>query len=106
MSFKDDVRQDIRDVFENANEFMDVHTINGKEMPASVDDLELAHRDQKRGTVDGAYKKRILIYVSGETFGRLPAANAVLHMDKTTYVVREAHNESGMYAITLEVARS
>ena len=46
LTFKSAIEQDNKEVFLNALEFADSHTINGKQMPAIVDDNELLERDK------------------------------------------------------------
>lgn len=107
MGFKDDIADDIQKVFENETECMDIHRIDGRDMLASVDDMELLHREKNgKNSVDGIYKKKVLLYVAGKTFGPLPAANRILSMDGKKYLVKETHNEDGMYSIVLEVMQS
>ena len=37
MSFKDQIKQDLSDVFLNLDEFADLHRIEGKEVPVVID---------------------------------------------------------------------
>lgn len=37
MSFKDQIKQDLSDVFLNLDEFADIHRIEGKEVPVVID---------------------------------------------------------------------
>ena len=37
MSFKDQINQDLSDIFLNLNEFADLHRIEGKEVPVVID---------------------------------------------------------------------
>lgn len=37
MSFRDQIKQDLSDVFLNLNEFADLHRIEGKEVPVVID---------------------------------------------------------------------
>lgn len=37
MSFKDQIKQDLSDVFLNLDEFADLHRIEGKEVPVAID---------------------------------------------------------------------
>lgn len=107
MSFKDDVKSDIDTVFENSEEFMELHRIDGREMLASIDEMELLFREKKKNSnVDGVHRKKILLFVAGKTFGPLPAASRVMELDRKKYIVKEAHDEDGMYSIILEVANS
>ena len=107
MSFKDDVRDDIRDTMLDMDEFAEVHMIDGREMSAVVDEIDSMYRNRSLSSrADGFYKKRFILAVSAEDFGELPAADRILLLDRKNYLVKEAHNEMGMYLITLEVARA
>ena len=37
MSFKDQIKQDLSDIFLNLDEFADLHRIEGKEVPVVID---------------------------------------------------------------------
>lgn len=108
MGFKDDVAADIQGTFLNDTELADLHTIDGVEMLASIDDYEAA----KRGTIykkfqatheTGTHIKKCILYVSMKDLKRLPAINNIMTVDKKKYIVAGASNESGMAELTLEV---
>ena len=42
MSFKDQIKQDLSDVFLNLDEFADLHRIEGKEVPVVIDSYIMA----------------------------------------------------------------
>ena len=53
------------------------HTINGKKMPALVDNNELIEREKKaKSDMDGVNTKQTLIYVWARGFWRFVAAAA------------------------------
>ena len=63
LTFKSAIEQDNKEVFLNAQEFADGHTINGKQMPAIVDDNELLERDKAHllnADISGLYYSRRL----------------------------------------------
>ena len=107
-SFKDQIAADIFGTFLNAQEFADIHTINGKEMTVVLDDNELLERDKSRlGThVDGLYKSRRLIYVAREEFGPRPAIGAMMSLDGRQYKVTDCTEEAGVLAIELGATRT
>ena len=107
MSFHDDIANDIDNVFLNEDEFAESHLIDGNEMLASVDEFGLFARDRRSNSLERLFhKKNIVLYVSEKNFGKLPAVDRILILDGKRYVVKHAANESGVYAITLEVAHS
>ena len=46
MSFKDVIASDVHDTFMNADEFSDMHDLNGKMMPVQVDSNEQIERKE------------------------------------------------------------
>ena len=64
MTFKEIVKNDVRQVFMNLDEFSETHTINGKEMPVQIDSNEQIEREKRLNqNMDGIYKNQKLIYV-------------------------------------------
>lgn len=102
MGFKEIIKADINNVFLNNDEFSDMHMINGNEMPAIIDEMELNEREKKLMVRDGTYKKQKLIYVSAENYGNPPKINRPFDLDGRGYLVKEVTEEDGMYSITLE----
>lgn len=107
MTFKEIVKNDVRQVFMNTDEFSETHTINGKEMPVQIDSNEQIEREKRMNqNMDGIYKNQKLIYVSAEDFGALPKQGAMLNMDGKMYKVEDAIHEDGVYSITLGANRA
>lgn len=107
MTFKEIVKNDVRQVFMNTDEFSETHTINGKEMPVQIDSNEQIEREKRMNqNMDGIYKNQKLIYVSAEDFGALPKQGAMLNMDGRMYKVEDAIHEDGVYSITLGANRA
>lgn len=68
MTFKEIVKNDVRQVFMNLDEFSETHTINGKEMPVQIDSNEQIEREKRLNqNMDGIYKNQKLIYVSADS---------------------------------------
>lgn len=108
MTFKEILAQDIRNVFLNLGEFSEEHTVNGKSMPAQVDENELLERDKSRMDThqDGLYKSRRLIFVAASDFGPRPAAGSLLNLDGRQYRITGSTEEAGIFAIELGAART
>lgn len=101
MSFKECMASDT-ETFINREEFGENHTIDGKEILAVIDEMELNEREKKLMVRDGTYKKQKLLYVSVKDYGNPPRINRPLDLDGRAYLVKEVTEEDGMYSITLE----
>lgn len=55
--------------------------------------------------MDGIYARQILFYVSTAEFGPLPGQGDLVSLDGKEYMVMDATDECGIYAITLEANR-
>ena len=44
MTFKETVADDVHNVFMNPEEFSEIHSVNGKEMPVQIDSIEQIER--------------------------------------------------------------
>lgn len=111
MTFKDQAQADIGTVFFNFDEFATLHTINGKEMLAVVDDNEIIDREKryqyKRSLHgDGLFMREYLLYVKADDFGKLPPTGHILELDGKQYKISDSTDEVGVYTITLEANRT
>lgn len=106
MGFKELLRQDVG-IFLNADEFADVHTVNGKPMRIMVDDNEMIEREKRipAGQTEGIYRRKLMFYVASKEFGPLPAIGLSIKVDGRQYRVIDSINESGIYSISLEAVR-
>lgn len=106
-TFKDILQQDIKRTFLNIEEFGEMHDINGEEVMIIIDENELTEREKRIRRNEGElHKKQLLFYVAAEDFGNLPAPGKVLKLDKKQYIITDAENEDGIYAISLEAVKS
>ena len=107
MNFKDIIASDVHDAFMNAEEFSEMHTINGVEMPVQVDSNEQIEREKRFNQhMDGIYKNQKLIYVSATDYGPMPKQGTLIKFDGRPYKVADAISEDGIYSITLEANRA
>ena len=79
-TFKEQILEDIDDVFADTDEFFEEHVVNGSK------------------------SKRLLIYVKASDFGRLPRYGNKVTIDSSEFFVTDAVNESGIYSITMEAS--
>lgn len=109
MGFKELAARDIQNVFLNQDEFGERHEVDGKVMTIIIDGMEVVERSKKQiehGRVEGIFEKQLLLYVSRNEFGPLPAIGRILTLDRNKYRVTDAVDEGGMYSITLGAAKS
>lgn len=107
MNFKDIIASDVHDAFMNAEEFSEIHTINGVEMPVQVDSNEQIEREKRFNQhMDGIYKNQKLIYVSATDYGPMPKQGTLIKFDGRPYKVADAISEDGIYSLTLEANRA
>lgn len=111
MTFREQIARDNASVFMNLAEFSEIHTVNGREMAVQIDSNEMIDREKryqyKRSLyADGVYMKELLIYVSAEEFGKLPAVGRILTLDGRTYTISDAIDEDGIYSLCLEANRT
>lgn len=104
MTFKELIDSDIENTFMNTDEFSEMHVVNEKDMPVTIDNNELIERKKKANeSMDGIYANQKLLYVAASDFGPLPKQGSILILDGRTYRVDEAVSESGIYSITIGV---
>ena len=97
MSFKDVIASDVHDTFMNAEEFSEMHMINGVEMPVQVDSNEQIEREKRFNQhMDGIYKNQKLIYVSATDYGPMPKQGTLIKFDGRPYKVADAISEDGI----------
>jgi len=107
MTFKEQIREDVGAVFLNVDEFAAVHTVNGKQIPTLVDNIELIDREKKaKSHMDGVNVRTTLIYVKARDYGPLPPVGSIVRLDGSTYKVTDSTNEDGVYSIHLEANKS
>lgn len=107
MNFKDVIASDVHGAFMNADEFSEMHTINGVEMPVQVDSNEQIEREKRFNQhMDGIYKNQKLIYVAATDYGPMPKQGTLIKFDGRPYKVADAISEDGVYSLTLEANRA
>ena len=101
MSFKDQVADDIGNVFLNVDEFSDNHTVNGKEMRVVIDDNELQEHPAS-DSIAGIFGEQTTVDVAAEDYGDAPRRDATITIDKVRYRVAGVSEEMGVYRIIIE----
>ncbi len=105
--FKDMLYKDIKKTFMNPQEFGELHSINGQEIMAIIDNNEMLEREKRyQKETEGIYRKQLMIYVTAEELGPPPAIGRLFSVDRKDYSVMDVINEDGIYSILLEANRS
>lgn len=107
MGLKDMMRDDIRDVFLDLDEFGELHMVDGMEMAAVIDEEELARRESRYRTLaEGLHERRLLLFVAAQDYGGPPLIGRQMELDGEYYAVSDVSDEGGIYAISLEANES
>ena len=101
MSFKDIVREDIRNVFFNSS---DLHMIGGRKMVCIID--QDANAAAAVRSVMGVYSANRRIYVKEEDLKVLPEEGSRLNLDGQFFFVTDAWVEMGVFVIELQANRA
>lgn len=107
MTFKEQLQQDIKDVFMDIDIFGETHIVNDTPMSIIIDNeaLKKVSATQKEHT-DGIFVNGLLFYVSMKEMGTLPNVGNVLYLDDTVYRVFSAKEYDGVAEIVLEANTS
>ena len=105
MSHKAQMAAVVSAVFFCIDEFADIRLVNGQPMHV-VDDTD-SLVDWKDGQhTDGLYASDKLLRVSANEYGPRPKAGAAVKIDGLTYIVVEATDDAGVYALRLRRAKA
>lgn len=106
-SFKDQLKADIKNVFFNTSEFADMHDIDGKLIPAIIDDeIMEEYENLKDYNYDGMYKVKLIVFVSLDSLEKIPVAESSLKVDGRKYFVLGTSKPDGMLKLILGVSTS
>ena len=97
MSFKEQIQDDIKDVFLNTNEFGDLHNIDGQDIAVIVDDDLLKQQSLKMG--QGVYLGEILLHVAD--LPDKPALGQHMEFDNKIYRVNDVQENDGIFSIII-----
>lgn len=109
MNFKEILQEDVYNVFINANEFADIHTLNNTEVKAVVQNEEISGFEPSmdgvtngntRGHAKGLFATCKRVYVSAADFGE-PVSGSALELDGEMYIVEATAVQCNVIIITL-----
>lgn len=97
--FKEMVRDDIRDVFLDLDEFAEEHRIEGRTVTAVLDDDIL--RERQGGQELGVAESSLMLYAAVEDLPARRPAGEGLNIDGREYVINDWREDMGVAAIAL-----
>lgn len=98
MGFKDYLTADTA-VFFNTDEFAETYDIDGNEIPAILDYDTLKNQS---GTLDGVYRKEVVLYVLESDLGYRPVVGNHMKINGDLHLVNKCVVNAGLLEITLE----
>jgi len=101
-SFKEQLEKDLDGTFFNLDEFAELHTIDGKEIPVVVDNETLLQLNMgKTVNSDGIFTDSIIIFVQKKYLDYEPVIGQVIDFDGVTYPVDNVLSDTGGYTMIL-----
>ena len=104
MNFKEQLKEDINNVFLNKEEFGERHYIDGVIKTVIVDNETLKERNQKE--YDGILQADLLYFMKSYDVQKEIKVGDVQNFDGAVYKVFDVKYDSGMYEIILQGARN
>ena len=99
MTFREDIQNDLENVFFNELEFATEHIFDGQPIICVLDDDLLQENKLKSAT--GTYKGVKMFHVSANQLQGRPAIGGRFAFDNENYYVTDCNESDGMYTITL-----
>ena len=103
-AFKEQVANDIYNVFLNLDEFAEEHLIEGKTIPVVIDDDDLT--EKKKGQILGIVEADMLIYGKASDFPKYMNNGRFLNVDNREMIVVKSAYDMGMIEVALQQSRS
>lgn len=103
MTFKESVDIDVKNTFFNRDEFSELHSVNGKDLPVVIDDDKMNELIGAKFTpLERVYEKMILFYVQKELLEFAPEINGNIFFDDELYQVADISDDGfGVLAVTI-----
>lgn len=106
MSFKDQIKQDLSDIFLNLDEFADLHRIEGKEVPVVIDS-DIMAKLSKIGDnrIHGMDEADMVIMGKGSDLPENLDPGRLLNLDGREVIVVTTTSEMGLVQIAVRQNR-
>ena len=106
MSFREQVADDIGNVFLNDAEFAEIHTLDGVELLAVVSTNQTRQRSNlQQRNFDGLHGDWATVNIRKEDFPRVPKQGENIRLDGKAYKVAECRDIMGMLRLSLAAYR-
>ena len=93
---------DIDDVFFDADEFAELHDINGAQVLCVIDeDISKQRSSRQSSNYDGIYQRELTLFVSESDLGYRPERDQKMTVDGEWYLVLNCAASAGMLEIEL-----
>lgn len=103
MGFREQLEEDMG-VFFNLEEFADIHTVNGAEVSAVIDNEALAGLYISRDTrTESLFTDSIMVYIQESSLDFEPVPEQCIDFDGHIYIISDVKLDGGIYAIVMEV---
>lgn len=103
MEFREQLAQDMG-IFFNPEEFADLHTINGVEVAAVIDNDALADLYISKDTnTDNLFADSMLVYIPEAALEFEPVPGQHVDFDGHMYIISDVKLDGGIYAVVLGV---
>ena len=101
-SFKEQLEKDFDNTFFNLDEFAELHTIDGNEIPVVVDNETLLRLNMgKTVESDGIFTDNIIIFVQRKYLDYEPVIGQVIDFDGVIYPIDNVLSDTGGYTVIL-----
>lgn len=106
MSFKDQIKQDLSDIFLNLDEFADIHRIEGKEVPVVIDS-DIMAKLSKNGDnrIHGMDEADMIIMGKASDLPENLDPGRLLNLDGREVIVVTTTSEMGLVQIAVRQNR-
>lgn len=102
-AFKDAIKNDVKSVFINLDEFAESHIVNGESVSCIVEKDITAGRDGREVNFEGVFMNTLTIYIASGDMDSRPVEGQYIDFDGEDYRVMNVSDEDGILAIIVEV---
>ncbi|KFX57605.1 hypothetical protein HYH39_02290 [Clostridium botulinum] len=99
MNFKEQIQEDLNNIFFNIDEFGEEHIIDRKVFNVVIDNETLKDRNKKE--YDGILQADLLYYIKADDIGELKT-NELQYFDGVAYNVFDVKLDNGVYEVILQ----
>lgn len=88
MSLKEMIERDNK-IFFNTNDFADLHSVNGVQVPVIIDEDKLCEMKINSKFAPYIAESNLLLFIKLKDMGYIPAKGSVIEFDNSQYEVKE-----------------